>query len=178
MTERTGKFTNEDFIDVLKGQKEIGTKYKTHFFAMFSHLFSTIAEEVSNQFGDKGREAIGEAVRKFGEERGRRVAKLVKSLGKELTLKNFFIYGDLDSGQITRYKPKIVDGNVEIIVRDCVFCNASKDWQKLEHGKIYCDHVDQAILKGYNPDLVLEIPTTMTSGDKKCHFKYFVKDIE
>ncbi|GAH48236.1 unnamed protein product, partial [marine sediment metagenome] len=72
MTEGKGKFTNDDFLEVLEGQKEVGNKYKTHFFAMFSHLFSTIAEEIITQFGDNGRKAIGEAVKKFGEERGRR----------------------------------------------------------------------------------------------------------
>lgn len=178
MTERKGSITNEDFMEVLKGQKEVGNKYKTHFFSMFSHLFSTIAEEVITQFGDEGRKAIGEAVKKFGEERGRKIAKLVKSLGKELTLTNFYIYGDLDGGQITKSKLKIVDGNVEVLIRDCMFCNTSRDWDKLEYGKIYCEYVDQAIIKGYNPDIILEIPMTMTGGDNKCHFKYFVKEKE
>ena len=99
-------------MEVLKGQKEVGNKYKTHFFAMFSQLFCTIAEEVINQFGDKGREAIGEAVKKYGEERGDKIAELVRSLGKELNLENFFIYGDLDSRSILKYKPKIVDGKL------------------------------------------------------------------
>lgn len=124
-------------MEVLKGQKEVGNKYKTHFFTMFSQLFCTIAEEVINQFGDKGRDAIGEAVKKYGEERGNKIAELVRSLGKELNLENFFIYGDLDSRNILKYKPKIVDGNVEIVIRDCVFCNGCKDWDKLQFGKIY-----------------------------------------
>ena len=90
MTERKGSITNEDFMEVLKGQKEVGNRYKTHFFSMFSHLFSTIAEEVITQFGDEGRKAIGEAVRKFGEERGQKIAKLVKSL--ERTYINKFLH--------------------------------------------------------------------------------------
>lgn len=175
MSIEDGKFTNEDLMDILNGQKEVGKKYKTHFFAMFSHIFSTLAEEVIKEFGKKGREVIGRAVEKFGEERGRKIGELVKSLGKELTLQNFFIYGDLDGGQITKMKPKIVDGNMEIFIRDCVFCNAAKDWGKLDYGKIYCEFVDEAIIRGYNPDIKLEISKTLTHGDKKCHFKYIVK---
>ncbi|GAH14173.1 unnamed protein product, partial [marine sediment metagenome] len=75
---------------------------------MFSQLFCTIAEEIINQFGDKGRDAIGEAVKKYGEERGRRVGELVKSVGKEKNLKNFFIYSDLDIKNTAKYRPKII----------------------------------------------------------------------
>ncbi len=162
-------------MEVLKGQKEVANKYKTHFFAMFSQLFCTIAEEIINKFGDKGRDAIGEAVKKYGEARGKKIAELVRSLGKELNLENFFIYGDLDSRNILKYKPKIVDGNVEIVIRDCVFCNGCKDWDKLEFGKIYCEYIDTAVLKGYNPNLIIEVPANMTKGDKKCILRYIFK---
>ncbi len=70
--EKVLRFTNDDLLEVLKGQKEVGNKYKTHFFAMFSQLFCTIAEEIISKFGDEGKEAIANSVRKFGEERGRR----------------------------------------------------------------------------------------------------------
>jgi len=172
MSEESEGFTNKDFMEVLNGQKEVGNIYKSHFFSMFSQLFCTIAEEVITQFGDKGKNVIEEAVKKYGEERGKRIAKLAKSLGKELNLKNFFIYGDLDSRNSAKFKPKIVDGNIQIEIRDCVFCNGCKEWDKLEFGKIYCEHIDIAILKGYNPDLVLEVSSFMTKGDKKCIFRY------
>ena len=160
---------------MLKAQKEVGNTYKTHFFAMFSQLLCTIAEEVINKFGEGGREILADSIRKYGLERGKRTAELVKSLGKDLNLKNFFIYGDLDSRSILKYKPNIVDGNVEIIIRDCVFCNGCKDWGKEEYGKIYCEYIDHAVLEGYNPDLILELPARMMLGDKKCHFRYIEK---
>ncbi|MFO7796242.1 MAG: L-2-amino-thiazoline-4-carboxylic acid hydrolase [Promethearchaeati archaeon] len=168
-------FTNEDLMDILKGQSEVGDTYKTHFFGMFAQFFSIIALETINKFGEEGRKVMETAVKKYGEERGRRIADLVKSLGKELNLKNFFIYGDLDSRSILKYRPKIVDGNLELIIRDCVFCNACKEWNLEEYGKIYCQYVDQAILNGYNPDLTLELPERMMLGDKICHFRYITK---
>ena len=175
MSDNKKVFTNEDMMEVLKGQAEVGNKYKSHFFAMFAQIFCTLTEEVLNKFGDEGRKVIAESVKKYGLERGKRIADLVKSLGKELTLENFFIYGDLDSRSILKYKPKIVDGNIEIIIRDCVYCNACREWGKEEYGKIYCEYVDQAILEGYNPELILELPARMMLGDKKCHFRYIVK---
>ncbi|MFX0073328.1 MAG: L-2-amino-thiazoline-4-carboxylic acid hydrolase [Candidatus Hermodarchaeota archaeon] len=175
ISKNTVGFTSDDLMEVLSAQKEVGNKYKTHFFAMFSQLLCTITEEIINKFGEEGREAIANSIKKYGLERGKRIAKLVESLGKELNLKNFFIYGDLDSKSILKYKPKIVDGNVEIIIRDCVFCNGCKEWGKEEYGKIYCEYIDHAVLEGYNPKLFLELPARMMLGDKKCHFRYLVK---
>jgi hypothetical protein len=145
---------------------------------MFSQLFCSVAEEIINQFGDKGRDAIIQAVKKYGEERGRRIAKLVKSLGKELSLKNFFIYIDLDIRKTAKYRPKIVDGKAVVVIRECVFCNGCKEWNKLEYGKIYCEHIDTAVLKGYNPDLVIEVPSILTRGDDRCVLRYIVKKKE
>lgn len=162
-------------MEILNGQRDVGNKYKSHFFEMFAQLFCTIAENVIREFGDKGKDIIAISVRKYGEERGKRIAELVKSLGKELTLKNFFIYSDLDAKSTLKYKPKIVNGNLEIIGRECVFCNACQDWNKLEYGKIYCEYIDTSILKGYNPNLKIEVPSTLTSGGKKCILRYIVK---
>jgi len=142
---------------------------------MFSQLFCTIAEEVITQFGNKGREAIVESVKKYGEERGRRVAKFVKSEGKELTLKNFFIYRDYDGNSVAKAKLNIVDGNLDVIIRDCVFCTGCKEWEKLAYGSIYCDHIDTSILKGYNPNLTIEVLSKLTKGDKRCVLRYIIK---
>lgn len=162
-------------MEVLNGQKEVGDKYKIHFFNFFAKMFCTVAEEVITQFGDDGKEAIIKAVKKYGERRGREIAELVKSLGKELTLKNYFIYSTFDARQTTKYKPKIVDGNVEVVIRQCVFCEGCKDWDKLEYGEIFCDYIDEAILRGYNPKLKFEIPSSLTRGDRRCIQKYIVK---
>ena len=174
--EKVLKFTNDDLLEVLKGQKEVGNKYKTHFFAMFSQLFCTIAEEIISKFGDEGKEAIANSVRKFGEERGRRMAEIVRSLGKELTLQNYFIYSDLQGGETAKYKIKIVDGIVEILIKECVFCNGCKEWDKLDYGIIYCEYIDNSILTSYNPALKFEHKSLLTKGDKRCVQRYIVKE--
>lgn len=159
-------------MDVLKEMGEVGNKYKINLFNFFARLFCTLTEEVISQFGEKGKETIIKAVEKFGERRGQEIAEIVKSLGKELTLKNYFIYSTFDGDQTTKYKINIVDGNVELIIRQCVFCDGCKDWDKLEYGKIYCDYIDDAILKGYNPKLNIEVPNMLTKGDNRCIQRY------
>ncbi|MFX0017451.1 MAG: L-2-amino-thiazoline-4-carboxylic acid hydrolase [Promethearchaeota archaeon] len=176
ITEIPEGFTNDDLMEVLKGQTEVGSKYKSHFFAMFAQLFCTIAEVIISEFAEKGREAMVNAVKKYGEERGRRIAEIVKSQDKELNLKNFFIYGDLDAKNTLKYTPKIVDGNIEIVGRDCVFCNGCREWDKVEYGQIYCEYIDISILKGYNPNLRIEVPSTLTKENRRCILRYIVKE--
>ncbi len=163
-------------MDTLKEMGEVGDKYKINLFNFFARLFCKLTEEVASRFGESGKETIINAVKKFGERRGNEIAEIVKSLGKELTLKNYFIYSTFDAGETTKYKVNIVDGNVELIIRECVFCDGCKDWDKLEYGKIYCDYIDEAILKGYNPNLKIEVPSILTHGDKHCIQRYIVKD--
>jgi hypothetical protein len=170
-------YTNEDMMEVLNGQKEVGDKYKKHAFNFFAKMFCSVAEEVITQFGEEGENAIIKAVKMFGERRGKEMAELVKSLGKELTLINYFIYSTFDARQTTKYKPKIVDGNVEVVIRECAFCDGCKEWDKLDYGKIYCDYIDEAILRGYNPKLKFEIPSSLTRGDKRCIQRYIVINI-
>lgn len=163
-------------MDTLKEMEEVGKKYKINLFNFFARIFCTLAEETISQFGEKGKETIIYAIKKFGERRGKEIAEIVKSLGKELTLKNYFIYSTFDSEQTTKYKINLVDGNVELIIRKCVFCDGCKDWDKLGYGKIYCDYIDEAILKGYNPDLKIEVPKALTRGDKRCVQRYIVNE--
>jgi len=162
-------------MDTLKEMGEIGNRYKIKSFNFFARLFCTLIEEVITQYGEPGKDIIIYAVKKFGERRGQEIAEIVKSLGKELTLKNFFIYSTFEAGETTKYKVNIVDGNIELVIRECVFCEGCIDWDKLEYGKIYCDYIDEAILKGCNPDLKIEVPSMLTHGDKRCIQRYIKK---
>jgi hypothetical protein len=166
--------TVDDMIETLKEMEEVGDQYKDHLMSMQAQLFCTMAEEVISRFGEPGRDAIIEAVERAGEIRGRKIAELVKSLGKELDLKNFFIYHPFDTTNLT-FTPEIVDGNLKITIAKCPFAQGCKDWGKEEYGKIYCEHIDKAMLRGYNPDLVYELSSNLTRGDKVCVQKYISK---
>jgi len=162
-------------LEALTEQKEIGNKYKIHNFNLFARLFCTVSEEVITRFGEEGKKAIIKAVKQFGKRRGKEIADLVTSKGKELTLKNFIVFNTFDSTDTAKYKINIIDGNVEIVIRGCVFCDGCEDWNKKEFGKIYCEYIDEAIMQGYNPDIKFELVSSLTHGDKRCIQRYFVK---
>jgi len=138
-------------------------------------MFCTISEEVISRFGESGKDAIINAVNQFGIRRGKEIAELVKSKGKELTLQNFFIYNTFDSQETAKYKINIVDGNVEVVIRSCIFCDGCKDWNKQEFGNIYCEYIDAAVLEGYNPDIQYELVSSLIHGEKRCVQRYIVR---
>jgi hypothetical protein len=123
-----------------------------------------------------GKNAIVTSVKQFGKRRGKEIAELVKSKGKELTLKNFMIYNTFNSSDTAKYKINIVEGNVEVVIRSCIFCDGCEDWDKKEFGKIYCEYIDQAIMEGYNPDIKFELLSSLTHGEKRCIQRYIVKN--
>ena len=162
-------------LEALTEQKEIGNKYKINNFNLFARLFCTISEEVITRFGEEGKIAIVESVKQFGKRRGKEIAELVIFKGKPLTLKNFMVYSTFDSADTAKYKMNIIDGNVEVVIRSCIFCEGCEDWGKKEFGKIYCEFIDEAIMEGYNPDIKFELASSLTHGDKHCIQRYMVK---
>lgn len=162
-------------LEALTEQKEIGNKYKINNFNLFAKLFCTISEEVITRFGEEGKKAIVASVKQFGKRRGKEIAELVIFKGKPLTLKNFMVYSTFDSADTAKYKMNIIDGNVEVVIRSCIFCEGCEDWGKKEFGKIYCEFIDEAIMEGYNPDIKFELASSLTHGDKHCIQRYMVK---
>ena len=70
-------------------QKEIGDEYKIPGWGLGAALFSFAAKAVIEELGpEKGEALLKKAIEEFGRERGKRIARIVKGLGKPLTLKN------------------------------------------------------------------------------------------
>ncbi|UCD56623.1 MAG: L-2-amino-thiazoline-4-carboxylic acid hydrolase [Candidatus Hydrogenedentota bacterium] len=163
--------TADDLVAYAQKSQELGNKYKVSGGQHVMHLLASMAREAESEFGEKGLEMVGQAVRHFGEERGQCIARIVKDSGKPLTLMNFFLYGDMDiSGN--EMVPELVNGELHIRVLRCRLADRLKELGLGEYGKHYCMHIDLATLRGYNPKLQLEIKSQLTLGDDCCLFIY------
>ncbi|VFS51781.1 L-2-amino-thiazoline-4-carboxylic acid hydrolase [Budvicia aquatica] len=54
-------------------------------YQMFARMFVALAKEVVDEFGEKGEEAIKRGVWKFGEERGKDIARRAMLADKKMT---------------------------------------------------------------------------------------------
>jgi hypothetical protein len=174
--ERTEGLTWEYLGEVLKKKAALEGAQLTPMPSLMGQMFAVFAKAVIDALGkEKGQTVIKDAVQTFGRTRGRRVAERVKAQGLELTFGNFLIYLDLDSSAALDFTPSLEDGNMFLNITRCAFADGAKAFGLDEYFHYYCKWVDNAILEGYNPDLVLEIPQTLSGGADSCIFRYMIK---
>lgn len=163
--------------DVLDRKVEIGSRFQTPGFGLAAQLFATVAKHVIKHLGvQNGEKLLKEAVEEFGFERGKRIAEKVRKEGLELSFKNWLIYSDIDSMKNFRPITTTPDGDFLAKIKHCTFFNAAEDWGLGDYAKYYCKYLDYKILEGYNPEIKLILKDRYSTGDKRCFFRYIIKD--
>ncbi len=156
----------------LRERSETQGRYLAAPLGLLGELFATLAITVIEEFGEAGRNAVVRAVERFGEERGKRIAAVVRSAGRDLTFANFLIFTDLDTSDLEMI-PSLEDGELRLEISSCPFATACRDWGMGEAGRLYCEHVDAAIMRGYNPQLFETVALqSLTAGADKCILVY------
>jgi hypothetical protein len=141
-----------------------------HHALLFGWLSKALIEEVGEQ---KGKAVISKAVRKYGEERGRRMALRAKADGQALDVANFFTYAEYRA--ITgKLKARVAErsANLSLEASNCPWNDAWKENGLLPYGRLYCLDVDAAILHGFNTNLKMDIEGTLSDGAEKCRLVY------
>jgi hypothetical protein len=55
-------------------------------------------------------------------------------------------------------------------VHKCPWHEAWEETDLKSYGKLYCQEVDEALVRGFNPDLLIEVNTTKSEGAEHCEF--------
>lgn len=140
--------------------------------AMQAKIFATMAKEVIERFGEEGREAVIAAVRKFGEERGRRMGRRAASEGRENDFASYLLFSDLDTSY-HQMVPEFGEGELRVIISYCPFAAACREWDLSEYGKHFCQEIDAAIMRGYNPERYETVcERNLTEGAETCVIIY------
>lgn len=162
--------------DVLLRRRILGSTFHTPGFGFAAQLFAVMSRFIIKKLGpEEGEALIREAVTSFGRERGRRIAAVVKGLGKPLTFKNWLLYTDIH-GSNFEARPSIDRDDLVAEVHRCTFMEAAQRWGLTEYASLYCKYADYAILEGYNPDILLELHTRHETGKEYCLFRYIMKE--
>lgn len=137
-------------------------------------LFTCISKSVIMLTGaEDGVPIIRKAVRKYGEQRGLRMALRALRNGHRLTMDNYLAYGEweLPRGEMKlRFAEKVPHARVHILK-----CPWNDVWAKnnlLEYGMHFCKEIDAALVRGFNPDLEIDIKSIQTHGADYCDFIY------
>jgi len=136
-------------------------------------LFGFISKEIYSSCGQVGIDALKQVVKRYGKERGQRMAQRAIFHGDELSMENFLAYGEWTPGSepmvnnVMKTTPNLITH-----VERCPWVDSWEQENILKFGKIYCTEIDEALVEGFNPDLTLKIHSTLSSGAKYCEFEY------
>ena len=140
-------------------------------------FFSSIAKAVIHAIGkEKGETLIRKAVKKYGWQRGKRMALRARKNGHSLTVDNYFAYGEWEVPK-NEMDFKLTERNphARLNVFKCPWYVTWKESNLLEYGQYFCQEIDTALVSGFNPDLEIQVNSTRTNDGKPCDF--FLKNI-
>jgi hypothetical protein len=137
-------------------------------------LFAWISREVMRCVGaEKGEAVIRKAVRRYGSQRGRRMAMRTQADGQMPSMFNFLVYGEWEASE-GDFDRIILETNPHFHIRvgRCPWHSTWVENDLLSCGRLYCLEVDQALMQGFNPDLALELNATLPNDQRDCDFIY------
>ncbi len=137
-------------------------------------LFTNIAKEVIEKIGEEnGKKLIGRAVRKYGRQRGKRMALRAHKNGHALSVANYFAYGEWEVPK-DEMDFKLIEKNPDarLNIFKCPWHSVWKENNLLEYGKYFCQEIDAALVNGFNPDLEIKVNSTQTNGGELCEFVF------
>jgi len=137
-------------------------------------LFGLMTKAVCMSSDEKTCETIiRKAVRTYGEQRGHRMALRARANGHALTMANFLAYGEwsLESGESDlQVVAKVPHARVQI--GKCPWHRVWAEKDLLPYGCYYCLEIDAALVRGFNPELKLDIKESLTAGQARCDFVF------
>ena len=137
-------------------------------------LFSWLAREAVQLAGEQeGEAAIRRAVRRYGQERGQRMAARCRANGHPLNMIDFFAYGEwqVERGQM-RSKLSRQGADVQVLTFECPWHRTWEANGLLSYGRLYCLDIDEAVLAGFSPDLSMAVNSTLSNGGSQCEFVF------
>jgi hypothetical protein len=143
-------------------------------------LFAWIAREVQKRAGKPLGEAImRRAVRRYGEQRGRRMALRALADRQPLDMTTFLAYGEWQAAEgMFDSRMESQPGAVRSLVLRCPWNQAWADYGLNDSGRLYCLEIDAAISRGFNPANQLEVKGTLSNGAEASEFVYHAASLE
>lgn len=137
-------------------------------------LFAWLSRAVIEQVGrDRGERVIRKAIRRYGEERGLRMALRAQGDGNTLSMTNYMAYGEWKANpEETEQTLFAEDAGIRMEVHRCPWHRAWEEAGIMEYGRLYCLEIDTALARGFNPELTLEVNSTLSNDGRNCEFVF------
>jgi hypothetical protein len=136
-------------------------------------LYGLIARSAEEVCGEEGLAVTASAIVRYCKERGLRAASRCLSDGRELTVRNYILYGEwADTKGWCRAGMSSFEPFYVTRVTLCPWCEMWKKHGLLKYGKIYCEHADRSLVHGFNPELRIEMGEILSWGGNICVYNW------
>jgi hypothetical protein len=137
-------------------------------------LFAWMSRAVVERAGEsKGERIVRLGVRRYGEERGRRMALRARKEGYGLTVATYRAFGEWRAGE-GEVELTAIPGlsSTRMVFSKCPWHQAWERNGLIPFGRYYCLEIDKALVRGFNPLMNLEVTCTQTNDGKPCDFLF------
>jgi hypothetical protein len=110
---------------------------------------------------------VRQAVRRHGEQRTR-------ANGHPLTMANYVAYSESEGGkdeaeqEVSERAP-----DTRVLTHRYPWNNAWEENGLTPYGRLYCPEVDEALVRGFNPDLWLDVNRTLPNEGASCELVFY-----
>lgn len=142
-------------------------------------LFAWIAKETISQVGrNEASPVLHKAVRRYGEQRGRRMALRAQANGHDLSMLTWLAYPEwkpVKNEMVMKLVQRRPDVRIHIPL--CPWYTNWKDNGLLEYGTFYCEEIDKAVVRGFNTDLLIDVNSIKPHGHGVCDMVFHDVDL-
>lgn len=137
-------------------------------------MFAILSKEIISQEGrTNGEIIISNGIKKYGNQRGHRMALRAINNGDDLSLWNYLAYQEWKVPK--RDLKKTIKFDTEYVHSHFLKCPWVVYWNKhnvLEYGKLFCPNTDYALFEGFNPAINIQLIKNRANGDECCDFHF------
>jgi hypothetical protein len=136
-------------------------------------LYGLMAESAYRMLGQAALKTIVVAIKRYCGERGLRSAMRCVADGRELTVRNYILYGEwADTKGWSKHGEPSYSPHYSTRVDVCPWSVAWDRSNLLKYGKIYCQYADKSLVRGFNQKLRIDMGRIITHGGKYCEFNW------
>jgi hypothetical protein len=101
------------------------------------------------------------------------MALRARASGHPLTMANYVAYSEWEGGK-DEAEQEVAERapDTRVMIHRCPWNNAWAENELTPHGRFYCLEVDEALVRGFNPDLQLDVNSTLPNEGPSCEFVF------
>lgn len=136
-------------------------------------LFACLSHRLLAERGAAAEAVVLAAVERYGLERGQRMALRARQDGQQRDVAAYLAYGEWrDESGVSRMRIVAAEPETVLVCDSCPWFLTWSEREMLPLGRLYCQVVDAALARGFDPQMELVAECVQTQGAPCCRFRF------